>query len=139
MHRHLYAPLDLPAHPRSVGVARDHVRETLAGWGLPQSCIATAVQIVSELVTNGVRHGVEGGTVSLSLALDGDVTVTVTNEVERDQKPLVVPAVNLEDGAEGGRGLPLVAAFAHDWDHYRPRPGQLSVWATVKHVQESTR
>ncbi|MFE4496099.1 ATP-binding protein [Streptomyces niveus] len=140
MHRHLYTPLDLPANPLSVGVAREHVRETLANWSLPQPCVAAAVQIVSELVTNGVQHGVAQGTVSLDLDLNGGIlTVTVTNEVERDQKALTVRADTIDDDAEGGRGLLLVAAYAHNWDHDRPRPDRVSVWATIKQAEEPTR
>ena len=45
----------LPADPASVGVARRHVQEALRDWGLG-SLVDTASLLVSELVSNALRH-----------------------------------------------------------------------------------
>ncbi|MEU3186952.1 ATP-binding protein [Streptomyces sp. NPDC006923] len=42
-------------HPRCVGLARAELRKTLAGWGHAE-LEDTAVLILSELLTNAVRH-----------------------------------------------------------------------------------
>ncbi|MFD7600901.1 ATP-binding protein, partial [Streptomyces mirabilis] len=49
----------LPRHPASVGLARRRVRDHLRDWGhsTDEPALADVVLIVSELVTNAVRHG----------------------------------------------------------------------------------
>ncbi|RCG23550.1 ATP-binding protein [Streptomyces diacarni] len=50
----------LPAHHRSVSGARDFTRRTLQRWGLSEEFDDVAL-VVSELVTNAMRHGLTPG------------------------------------------------------------------------------
>ncbi|MFF3748892.1 ATP-binding protein [Streptomyces sp. NPDC002018] len=47
-------------HPRCVGMAREELRKTLAGWGLSE-LEEHAVLVLSELLTNALEHGCEEG------------------------------------------------------------------------------
>lgn len=103
--------LDLPHAPMSVGYARDEVRSFLSGrW--PDSSLAELVDdvrlVVSELVTNAVRHGVP----PVSLDVEAD---------DRDGRRRIVvicrdagPWDGSAPSPTGGRGLQLVRALATD-------------------------
>lgn len=121
-----------PAVPRMVAVLRHATERTLRGWAVEDEDAGTVALVVSELVTNSVRHGrVPGRLVALRLTYDRDKTVTV--EVtdasgERRPRPGGVPARG--DLVESGRGLTLVAAFADEWGVQERVVGK-TVWARV--------
>ena len=52
------ANLSLAPRPESAGVARRFVSDTLAGWGHAEAT-EVAMLLVSELVTNALRYGVQ--------------------------------------------------------------------------------
>ncbi|GAA2516129.1 ATP-binding protein [Streptomyces gobitricini] len=93
----------------SVAAARDSAREFLEGL-LPAAASETAdtvVLVVSELVTNALRHG--GGTCTLDLTAHPDsIEVAV-----RDPSPQV-PRMHTPDlnGGTGGFGWPMVNRLA---------------------------
>jgi anti-sigma regulatory factor (Ser/Thr protein kinase) len=104
----LTAHLDVPLDRDAPGAARRAVVAVLAGWGFrdPDWVDSTSV-VVSELVTNAVRHG--GGCIELQLeAHDGRVVVAVADG------SAVVPRRREADGA-GGRGIALIEALAIGW------------------------
>jgi anti-sigma regulatory factor (Ser/Thr protein kinase) len=98
--------LELPHAPVSVGVARDEVRSFLSSvWPDPE-LVDDVRLVVSELVTNAVRHGVPPVTLDVDVVqADGRRRIVV---VCRDAGPW--------DGTPpsptGGRGLQLVRAIA---------------------------
>jgi anti-sigma regulatory factor (Ser/Thr protein kinase) len=107
-----------PATPRSVARARHAVADALGGCGVARGDVETALLVVSELVTNAVRHGlVPGRLVELRLTYDLGKTVTVEVSDAGDGRPPrgTAPPVLPDDDAESGRGLALVAAFADAW------------------------
>lgn len=113
-----------PAYPLSVPAARRYVAETLGE--LPEHLRETAELLVSELVTNAVRHG--GGfdvTVSVELRPGGDeISIGVTDD-GHDQPVLRSPKVT----DEHGRGLQLVGLFADRWGVRRNRGSDAkTVW-----------
>ena len=103
--------LDLPHAPLSVGYARDQVRSFVAQrW--PDAAVADLVDdvrlVVSELVTNAVRHGVPPVTLDVdAVDADGRLRIVV---VCRDAGPWDGTAPS----PTGGRGLQLVRALSTD-------------------------
>ena len=95
-------------------------------------CAAVAELLVSELVTNSMRH-------SNSRLPGGTITITVTGSpasarVEvRDAGGASVPVVKDADDAlaEGGRGLRLVSDLAARWGYLR-EPDGLVTWFEVR-------
>lgn len=113
-----------PAETTSPGKARSDVRAALAKWRL-ESLTDTATLIVSELVTNAVRHG--GTDVHLTLTrLDDGIRVEVG-----DGRPEIPPAPRRAAVDEtNGRGMALVAACATSWGW--DSDGQTkTVWAEI--------
>ncbi|MCX4237427.1 ATP-binding SpoIIE family protein phosphatase [Streptomyces ortus] len=106
--------------PREAGRARAAVREQLHEWGL-DSVADTAELLVSELVTNAVRHS-HSRPVDLRL-VRGD---TLLCEVADDDHtlPTLLSAGRLD---EFGRGLRVVSTLAHEWGTSRTGSGK-TVW-----------
>ncbi|MFE4057677.1 ATP-binding protein [Streptomyces sp. NPDC059096] len=121
-----YVTFRLASHPRSVGRARHVLRARI---GLAGDQGATAALLLSELVTNALRHGSPPGreiAVTLFRA-DGVFRVEVEDAGDHLPRPRV-PEV--ED--ECGRGLALVAALADDWGVAPRRGPGKRVWALLK-------
>jgi anti-sigma regulatory factor (Ser/Thr protein kinase) len=112
--------LRAPAHARAWVNAR--------AADLPQPVVEDMLLVVSELVTNAVRHG--KAEVSLRLALQPD-RVRIAVHDSSDELP-VVPASQPSIDRPTGRGLLIVAATAADWGIERSgdRPGK-TVWAEL--------
>ncbi|MFG2829252.1 ATP-binding protein [Streptomyces sp. NPDC048434] len=115
------AEWSFPADPGAVRTARRAVRRVLADWGL-NGAADMAVLLVSELVTNSLRHA--SGPIGVRMVLlntDG-LLVEVSDPLpdppqERDAAP--------DD--EGGRGLQLVACSSRRWGTRRGKSGK-TVW-----------
>ncbi|MFJ4364646.1 ATP-binding SpoIIE family protein phosphatase [Streptomyces chartreusis] len=106
--------------PEEVGRARDVVGEQLHDWGLARLA-DTAELLVSELVTNAVRHS-HGRPVELRL-VRGD---TLLCEVDDDdhELPTLLSAGPFDDA---GRGLRVVSMLAREWGTSRTSAGK-TVW-----------
>ncbi|MBT2407647.1 ATP-binding protein [Streptomyces sp. ISL-87] len=121
----------LPRSLRTPGRARTLVREQLASWEVDDAQAATAELLLSELVTNAVRHAraPQGRDLGVRLArYDGVLRVEVA-----DAGPAVklTPQV-VADCDERGRGLAIVAALAERWGCCPRRHGiGKAVWAEV--------
>ncbi|MGY5011309.1 SpoIIE family protein phosphatase [Streptomyces sp. 900105755] len=98
------AAWDLPSDPVVVAHARALATAQLTGWGL-EGLVATTELIVSELVTNAVRHG--AGPITLRLIRHEVLVIEVTDT--SDSVPRLRHARPTD---EGGRGLFLVAQLA---------------------------
>jgi anti-sigma regulatory factor (Ser/Thr protein kinase) len=116
------ARLDLPTGGPGVRFGREAARLLLRGWGVTDDDLLDRVElVVSELVSNAVRH-TEGAS-TLELSLD---TTSVTAAVT-DSNP-EHPAVREAAYAGGGRGLPIVDDMSSSWGS-EPAPGGKRVWA----------
>ncbi|MEU1667651.1 ATP-binding protein [Streptomyces sparsogenes] len=115
-------------HPRSVGLARADLRKTLSGWGLA-TVEEVAVLVLSELVTNAVRHArvSPGREIETRYLLQGESVRIEVHDASDEHPKLKVPSL----GETHGRGLVLVEALADRWG-VTPRPvvGK-SVWAVL--------
>ena len=88
--------------------------------------------LLSELVTNSVRHsgsGLPGQTVTVTVLREGGVVrVEVT-----DRSVATVPVLRAADsGAEGGRGLYLVDSLAARWGAQRDGD-RTTTWFELQH------
>jgi anti-sigma regulatory factor (Ser/Thr protein kinase) len=107
--------------PASIAEARALVRQSLAGRA-DAARLAEVELVVSELVTNSVRHG-PGKPIALRLEIQRNGTIH--GEVA-DQGDAVV-AIRRHDVAStvGGLGLPIVDRLTSAWGVY---PGSTHVW-----------
>jgi anti-sigma regulatory factor (Ser/Thr protein kinase) len=120
------ARLELPGTPAAPSVARLFIRNLCAEWGADAFC-DVAELLSSELVTNAVIHA--RSSVQLEAAYDETSELRIEvydrspDEVDRSPQP---PS----DGAEGGRGLAIVARLACRWGVDPCEPGK-RVWFTL--------
>ncbi|AVH55477.1 MULTISPECIES: SpoIIE family protein phosphatase [Streptomyces] len=110
----------LALDPIEVGRARAVVREQLHVWGLTASA-DSAELMVSELVTNAVRHA-HSRQIELRL-VRGD---TLLCEVADDDHTLPT-LLSAGPGDEFGRGLRVVSRLAREWGASRTSAGK-TVW-----------
>ncbi|MFB7176279.1 SpoIIE family protein phosphatase [Streptomyces sp. NPDC056257] len=110
----------LDADPAIVGDARHLVLEQLTAWDLDELAFSTEL-IVSELVTNAIRHA--GGRVRLRLIRADTLTCEVSDA--SNTQPRMRRARSSE---EGGRGLYIVAQLSHRWGSRYTRGGK-TVWS----------
>lgn len=113
----------LPPDADSIGEARRHVRD-LFGSHTDADTLSRAELVVSELVTNSVRHGPGQ---PITLRLTADANGRVGGELE-DQGSGVVSMQEQEIGAVGGLGLVIVDQLSSAWG---VRPESTHVWFRV--------
>ncbi|WP_343299663.1 ATP-binding protein [Streptomyces sp. 5-6(2022)] len=114
-------------HPRCVALARADLRKALAGWGLV-AIEEVALLVLSELITNAVRHArVPGRQIEGRYLYQGD-KVRIEVHDAADQLPkLRTPTPE----SVRGRGLVLVETLADQWG-VTPRPAVgKAVWAVL--------
>ncbi|MEU9110335.1 ATP-binding protein [Streptomyces sp. NPDC048483] len=115
------AEWSFPADPGAVRTARSRVRQTLADWGL-NGAVDVAVLLVSELVTNSLRHATGPIGVRMVLLSGSALLVEVSDPLpDPPQERTAAP----DD--EGGRGLQLVACSSRRWGTRRGKSGK-TVW-----------
>ncbi|WP_042364539.1 ATP-binding SpoIIE family protein phosphatase [Streptacidiphilus neutrinimicus] len=114
------ATWDLSADPAEVSRARAETSRQLASWGLDEAAPLTEL-IVSELVTNALRHGREP--FRLRLIRDGSLICEVS-----DSSSTSPHLRHAGDTDEGGRGLFLVAQLADNWGTRYVARGK-TIWA----------
>ncbi|MGI5470674.1 SpoIIE family protein phosphatase [Streptomyces sp. CA-132043] len=109
----------LAPEARSVARARELARDQLTDWGL-EALVDTTELLVSELVTNALRHG--HGDIRLRLLLDRTLVCEVWDA------DLAQPRRRrARDTDEGGRGLQLVGLLSRGWGSRRTPRGK-TVW-----------
>jgi anti-sigma regulatory factor (Ser/Thr protein kinase) len=107
----------------SVRQARMLIRDPLKRWGL-EDLLPTSELLISELVTNAIRYAKhENGEIKLRLILEPD---TVFAEVH-DPSPALPRVLQVDNDAENGRGLHVVAELSQRWGARRTHSGKV-VW-----------
>ncbi|MFJ9109895.1 SpoIIE family protein phosphatase [Streptomyces sp. NPDC102283] len=113
------ADWELTAEPVSVGRARELATGQLEAWGLEELVFATQL-VVSELVTNAVRHA--GGPLGLRLVRDRTLVCEVADTGHTSPH-----LRHSEADDEGGRGLFIVAQLVQRWGT-RYTPTGKTIW-----------
>ncbi|MFE6363083.1 SpoIIE family protein phosphatase [Streptomyces sp. NPDC057806] len=114
------ADWDLPSDPAMVADARKGATRQLTEWGLEPLAFTTEL-VVSELVTNAIRHA--GGPIRLRLIKERSLICEVLDggaSAPHLRHPRVTD--------EGGRGLLLVSQFAQRWGTRFAPEGKI-IWA----------
>jgi anti-sigma regulatory factor (Ser/Thr protein kinase) len=128
--------LVLPYTASSVGIARRRLIGDLAMAGVYEGATCDAALVISELISNALRHAtpLPGATLRASWRLrDGTVEVAVT-----DGGAATVPTVNEPTGwALGGRGLGIVERLSVRWG-VSDAGGETTVWAEVPVLREDS-
>jgi anti-sigma regulatory factor (Ser/Thr protein kinase) len=120
----LAATLDLGNLPSAVPCARHYTAYILTEWSHLAHLADDARLIVSELVTNAVRHS--RGPVTVRLRADStSLLIDVWDSLPTPPEPGTLAA---DDG--GGRGLGIVAALSRHWGHRLEGCGK-TVWALI--------
>ncbi|MGW1323117.1 SpoIIE family protein phosphatase [Streptomyces antibioticus] len=114
------AAWDLPPDPALVGEIRARATRQLADWGLEETAFAVEL-ILSELVTNAIRHG--SGPVRVRLLHHRSLICEVSDS--SNTAPHLRQAGSND---EGGRGLFLVAQLARSWGTRHLPEGKV-IWA----------
>lgn len=98
---------DVPRDPAAVAPIRDACLRQLETWGLEEIAFTTEL-VLSELLTNAIRHGSEP--IHVRLLHDRDLICEVSDG--SSTSPHLRRAATMD---EGGRGLFLVAQIAGRW------------------------
>jgi anti-sigma regulatory factor (Ser/Thr protein kinase) len=119
----------LPYTPSSVAVARRHLTSELAAAGIYETAVCDAAIVVSELLSNAIRHAapLPDAQVEVTWTLDDDaVRIAVSDAGDGPLPQVTEPA----PGAPGGRGLSIVESLADRWGVLR-EDGVTTVWAQL--------
>ena len=121
---------------RSVRAARDFTFVTLCRWGTGYSS-QDIVVVVSELVTNALRHALPGPgatgppvRVRLGLLQSGPRLLCAVSDPSA-AAPVLRPCGSL---AETGRGLQMICSLSDQWGYTTPGDSGKIVWATFTAV-----
>jgi anti-sigma regulatory factor (Ser/Thr protein kinase) len=119
----------LPCAPASVAVARRRLAADLTAAGIYAGAVGDAVLVVSELLSNAIRHArpLPGANVQVAWAVDGgSVEVAVSDGGALTRPRPTQPTVS----SLGGRGLDIVEYLARSWG-IRTDDCGLTVWAIL--------
>ncbi|HMF03832.1 MAG TPA: ATP-binding protein [Acidimicrobiia bacterium] len=131
------ATLELVPELRAPSAARMFAAETLSDWNVPPERVEVVQLVVSELVTNALRHAPDSSAVTLQLLVRDDcIELRVSDsgvgapERHRPSDP--------GTGIESGRGVWIVDAFTDRWGTVPNRHGGKTVWCEIR-TERSTK
>ncbi|MYS22824.1 Anti-sigma regulatory factor (Ser/Thr protein kinase) [Streptomyces sp. DvalAA-14] len=124
----LHSRLDLTSGPSAVRWARLHARDVFREWTVPSVIADDALLVVSELVTNAIRHAGTSSTTAPSECLPRTSSCTLTLQrmpdhllifvYDQDRRPPVLREPS--ENAESGRGLRLIDELSAEWGYAYP-------------------
>jgi anti-sigma regulatory factor (Ser/Thr protein kinase) len=119
----------LPWAPASVAVARQRLAADLCDAGIFNAAAGDAVLVVSELLSNAIRHArpLPGANVQVAWALGDDAIEVAVSDGGAATNPARTHA---SVSALGGRGLDIVEYLARRWGVRSDDSGQ-TVWAVL--------
>jgi anti-sigma regulatory factor (Ser/Thr protein kinase) len=103
--------MELTAVPHASREARKAARVVLEDWCVPTHLLDDAILVISELVTNAVRHAGTASTLELELGQTHErLRISLADQSE------VAPRLRrVRHAAEDGRGLAILAALSDRW------------------------
>jgi serine phosphatase RsbU (regulator of sigma subunit)/anti-sigma regulatory factor (Ser/Thr protein kinase) len=116
------AAWDLPSDPSAVADARALATAQVTAWGLGEATFTTEL-VVSELVTNAIRHA--AGPIQLRIIREKSLICEVSDGT--GTSPHLRRARSFD---EGGRGLFIVASVTDHWGT-RQNPAGKTIWADI--------
>ena len=119
----------LPYASASVAVARRRLDADLTAAGIFAGAVGDAVLVVSELLSNAIRHArpLPGAGVQVAWAVDGDAVEVAVSDGGALTRPTPAQATI---SSLGGRGLDIVEYLSRAWG-VRTDPAGLTVWAVL--------
>jgi anti-sigma regulatory factor (Ser/Thr protein kinase) len=119
----------LPWAPASVAAARKRLGADLSAAGIFDATVGDAVLVVSELLSNAIRHArpLPGANVQVAWAVDQDAIEVAVSDGGAPTTPLPAHATV---SSLGGRGLDIVEYVARTWGVRSDDSGQ-TVWAVL--------
>lgn len=115
----------LPPDPSAAREARLFTTRVLEDWQSPDA-VGTATLVVSELVTNSIRHAQTVNQLTLSLA-DERLRIAVHDLADGSPQPSRPPEADALDG----RGLFLVEVMSRTWGVFPSTASGKTVWAIL--------
>lgn len=127
----------LPYAPASVAVARQRLAADLSAAGIFAGAVGDAVLVVSELLSNAIRHArpLPGSSVQVAWAVDDDAVEVAVSDGGAVTRPTPAQATV---SSLGGRGLGIVDYLARNWG-VRADDDGLTVWAVLAAPADSHR
>ncbi len=117
------ASWDIPDDPTAVAHARDLAEHKLLSWGMEEATFTTEL-VVSELVTNAIRHA-DG---PIQLRLIREPTALICEVSDNSSTSPHLRRARVFD--ESGRGLFIVAHLTERWGTRHGREGK-TIWAEL--------
>ena len=119
----------LPHTPSSVAAARRLLTADLASAGIGGPAAGDAALVVSELLSNAIRHAapLPGSKVRVAWTLTGDAVRVAVSDAGGGSLPRITQA---SPAAPGGRGLGIVESLSARWGVRRDE-GETTVWAIL--------
>lgn len=118
----------LAPNPQSVGLARQFLRERRCPHH-DAEVVDAAVLLVSELVTNAVRHAAPPITLEVICENSHALQVRVSDATPEPPAPLTA-----DEQAEGGRGLTITRVLSDEWGVDPSNGAGKTVWFRIKSV-----
>ena len=119
----------LPHEVTTVSVSRRSLATELQDCGVARPVVDDALIVLSELVSNAVRHADPLGTGQIQVGWEiGTQTVEIAVTDGGSASDPVADTAAMT--AVGGRGLDIVRRLSADWG-VRAEGGQVTVWAAV--------
>jgi anti-sigma regulatory factor (Ser/Thr protein kinase) len=119
----------LPYTPSSVAVARRRLTSDLDAAGIYETAVCDAAIVVSELLSNAIRHAapLPDAQVQVTWSIDHDALRIAVSDAGDGPLPRVTEPA---PGAPGGRGLGIVESLSDRWGVLR-EDGVTTVWAQL--------
>jgi anti-sigma regulatory factor (Ser/Thr protein kinase) len=126
----------VPHEGHGVSLARHALAGELAALGVPDDALSDAMLVISELVSNAVKHAaaLPGGEVRVAWSVDAACMHLETTDGGGMSRPNPAVATGF---ALGGRGLDIVRTIIDQWGVTQDG-ASVTVWADVPLVRRAT-